>query len=979
MIFLPSSLSGCGQQGTNASTLSAGANLLMRLGTNLCTLVFNGADITQTITGSNTFANLRIAHTGSGTVNATSATLTVSGLSEVLSGIFKCSGTFNNFNISNGGTFNVPASQLVSLSGDLISDGESIPNTSTFFLSGVARQTLAGTENREFFNFILDNAKDVSLESGISVANALTLTLRIIDSNENKLIMGSLGFSGLVKGADSNRFVYGILKRYVPNEENLSIDFPIGEYTDYTPVVLNFNGTISGYLEASSAAFAPSVAELPTGAGLSLEKVLRRRWEASNSGVGGFWHYSAVLNFVAADILGDTDPNSLFASRFLDGIWSEETTGTRTFSSTGVTSLSSFGEFVLGEGCAFRFIWLGLTSDWSDPSNWCGNDVLLLEETGTILIPLTSSDPIILGTASISLNAEVILLEGARLVLKPGASFTLNSNSNISTEANVLLVLEGGLNYSNHGEGTPVLEVQQLLEGAKSWRMLGSPVMTNHAGFLDSMVTQGFVGSVSSTLQCNLLWWEETDKGTTLQGSRQPANTSQMVSPGRGYHAYVFNGATKPSDGLPSADNLPIILKSTGVEPNIRNRPFDFGVSFTRRDTSLTVLGDGLLEVNVSDEGFNLLANPSAGVIDCFAPSGWSKTNVDEVIYVWDPNYNSGQGSFLTYMGMSGNLNSGLLASFQGFWVRTNADSPILTLGNTAKSILSKEYVGRKSSQNPLSIQLYGEGMKADSFIEFGENGKEGQHAFDAYQLESLSDNWLILYTYGSLRTKSPLVINSLSVLEQQERSIPLRIAAAKDGKAINGNYRLYWELPADWPSEVSLVLMEHLQQKAIDVKIQNGYDFNFNAPEIQGNLNSKLGNGGMKAPSAMVFLSPYQTSEPNQRVNISTPMRPFSHFGGGEYLSGEIAYRPDFPKLFAPVPNPFKTKVKINFYLPIETEVEIRVLDMYGIDKAAFPYKNHKVDVQEIEIEEEAFASGLYIVQLLAAGELTTQKLTKN
>lgn len=860
--------------------------------------------------------------------------------------------------------------------------GTVLPNNTTITFKGAERQILSGISETPFYNLTLDNGLGISLDSGISVANTLTLSQGIIDTNDNKLTLGTPGFAGEVTGAGSSRFIYGVLKRYVPNVENLNLDFPVGDDTAYTPINLNFSGITSGsgFLEASSAALVPAAGELPDGAGLSAEKVIGRRWKLSNSGVGGFTDYSAVLNFVATDVLGNANPNSLFARRLLLGNWTDEQVGVRTASSTEVISLSSFGEFALGEGCTFRFEWLGLTSDWNDPNNWCGNQVPLLGETETILIPQTANDPIILGTVSISLSGEVIIREGAKLILKPGSTFTLNTNSEIMTETNAMLVLESGSKYNNLGLGTPVLEVHQLLDGVKGWRMLGSPVMTTYADFLEGMVTQGFPGSNFSTLQPNLLWWSETDKGTSLQGWRRPSNSSEMVSLGRGHYAFVFNGATKPSDGLPYGDNLPITLKSTGIEPNIRSTPFNFGVSFTRRDTSLIVSGDGLLEVNVSDEGFNLLANPSASVIDYFG-SGWVKTNVDETIYVWDPNANSGQGSFLTSNGNTGNLNSGRLAPFQGFWVKTNASSPVLTFGNTAKSFLSRDYVGRKLTQDPLNIQLQlqGEGMKADSYISFSELGKEGQDRYDAYQLESLSDNWLLLYTYGSLRTSSPLVINHLPALDQQERSIPLHIAAAKGGKALNGNYSLYWELPTDWPSEVSLVLMDHLQQKAIDMTVQNGYDFNFKAPEILGTTNSKLMNGGMKAPSAVVFRSPYETGEPNQRVNPSTPKRPFSILVGGEYLGGEITYRPDFPKLFAPVPNPFRTNVKIKFYFPIETEAEIRVLDMNGVEKAFYPYKKYNAGIQEIEMVGGSLAAGMYIVQLISEGQLLTQKLIKN
>src|SRR5690606_23256956 len=168
----------------------------------------------------------------------------------------------------------------------------------------------------------------------------------------------------------------------------------------------------------------------------------------------------------------------------------------------------------------------------------------------------------------------------------------------------------------------------------------------------------------------------------------------------------------------------------------------------------------------------------------------------------------------------TGNLGTGLIDPFQGFWVRANQMNPSLIMNNSAKSAIADDAVARKQVQEPLDIHLEisGDGLKADTYISFSETGKEGSDPYDAYQMESLADNWLLLYTYGSLKKKSPLVINHLPLVTEEERSIPLHIASSKGGVALSGDYNLHWELPDNWPSGLTIVLMDHIQEKAIDM-----------------------------------------------------------------------------------------------------------------------------------------------------------------
>jgi hypothetical protein len=630
--------------------------------------------------------------------------------------------------------------------------------------------------------------------------------------------------------------------------------------------------------------------------------------------------------------------------------------------------------------CPLPFYWLGLTMDWYDPQNWCGGFVPLSPST-PVLIPLTANQPIIYNLgADIDISGQITLEAMATLTLQAGPALKMSNSSVAKTENGAVIILEPKANYNNSGVGIPTLEVRSLVTGNKGWRMIGSPILTNYLDFLDTFETQGFQGSTNPSLQSNVLWWDETDKGTSLQSWRQPTNLGDAIPIGRGHYFYIFNGAAKPSPAQGNyTDILPLTLSATGQEVNLASGIFDFGVTYTLRDSNLVAQNDALTEVNQADEGFNLIANPTASTLDWNAVSGWTKTNLDESIYVWDPS----SSSFLIWNGSFGSLESGLIAPFQGFWMKTNAINPVLQLtGNESKFSVSTDFFGRKLYEKPLSInlQVTGEGMKAESFISFEKDGKLGADTKDAYQLESLAEDWLLLYTYGSLKSKSPLVINNQPALNEEEKVIPLHLAAAKGGNTITGTYLMNWQFPTEWPEAVNVVLMDHINQKAIDMRKESMHTFTFKAPKIETS-NARKSLDPLQIPQAVVFESPYESGEVNARVsNSGKPQRPFTIYIGA-FPNDRIDYLPDFPKLFAAAPNPFSEQTKIRFYLPVAEKVEINILDLLGNGVGNFPAQDYGAGFQELDWIPNAInlPNGLYIIRLSTSTGQFTQKLIKN
>ncbi len=660
------------------------------------------------------------------------------------------------------------------------------------------------------------------------------------------------------------------------------------------------------------------------------------------------------------------------------------------------------------------FVWKGEESgkerDWLTFSNWTIPknfiEIITASPDGSpeqvIRIPGVSNQPILTASGSVpmvDIRGKLTLQDQSSVTISEGSIFKISSGANVISEGSGRIIIEPDAVYLNESVNEPTLEVQQRITGEKGWRMLGTPLKDiTYSNLLTGLAPQGIGGLSSplndSRLQPNVLWFDETDGGTTLQSWRKPSNVGNTVGLGLGHYVYVFNGESIPNGLGNYGDRLPVTLKVTGKEHNFLNQgPVNFGITYTPRTSAFIpndTQEDAYIETNPADAGFNMVANPTASVIDFYHPDAWTKTNLDNTIYVWDPSLNNFSGSWRVFNGLEGNLENGRIAPYQAFWVRANAENPSLSLNSSeAKALLPKPYYSRtleseKSNDNSqiltLSLQVNGEGLKAESWLSFDPNGRQGQDPKDAYQLESLSDNWLLLYTYGSQNHRTPLQINNQDFLNGEEKSIPLMLAAAKSDKEFSGNYTLSWKVPENWPEGISLTLMDHTKERAIDMLDRESYGFVFDAPKNPG-ARVNIHRSGMKSPGPVIFDSPFASGDPNARTTRpDLSKRPFTIRIGSIQEGKGLDYLPDFPKLYAPFPNPFSREVKIQFYIPYAMTAQVRITDLSGRVVRDFGMKDYSGGTHELEFVDEAMSlgSGVYLVLLQTKDNLLNQKLIK-
>ncbi|WP_164682567.1 autotransporter-associated beta strand repeat-containing protein [Cyclonatronum proteinivorum] len=496
-----------------------------------------------------------------------------------------------------------------------------------------------------------------------------------------------------------------------------------------------------------------------------------------------------------------------------------------------------------------------------------------------------SGSPRVLELTGFSLGQDAFLrLNRAddELIVPASVPVTIPGSSVVETNGDgARLTLQSGARYVNLSASTPTLRVERMFSGdtnnsdRQGWRMLASPVNATYADMFEigadpaTFVTQGFTGATFPGRQFNLLWWDETDAtGTTLQRWRTLSQTTDqtgtIIPAGRGHFFYIFDGAPllNPGSLEPShyTDNLPLTMSATGTEPDLSDDPFNFGITFTAVSDSIVVADTLFVGALVQDQGWNLIGNPTASWLNWNA-AGWTRTNVNNVIYVWDPASNE----YLVTNGETG-THDGFIAPFQAFWVQATDPAPnlnpVLSFTNAAKTVapdINSGFVGRPlmsavgpvgfdahgvdpnqtqasagrdagggATVLPLRLRVAGSGSGSggarervtDKFVMLSERGQFGADRWDAYRLEPMSDSWLTLAS-AMAPGSAPMVINSLPRASEigGPLNLPLYVGGASAGVPLIGDFTLEWELPADWDPDLSLVLMDHVLQQAIPMR----------------------------------------------------------------------------------------------------------------------------------------------------------------
>lgn len=510
------------------------------------------------------------------------------------------------------------------------------------------------------------------------------------------------------------------------------------------------------------------------------------------------------------------------------------------------------------------------------------------------------------------------------------------------------------------GSGTNLLAPNRSLSGgqirfqlelpSKGWYVMSAPVASTYSDFLDSVVTQGYPGAFYSTgsnpgdtLQPNVIYYDETFAGTDNQRWRTLSNASNSITEARGHFAYIFGDVSGSSLYTRS---FPRTLDVGGNEFTGAGTEVDFNVTFTA----------------AADSGWNLVGNPYGATIDWDDSGNWTKTNMDQTIYVWDHTANSGNGDYLVWNGSIGSLGNGLIAPFQGFWVKANAAGPVLKVHENAKTtggIFRKATPKKKNKTQDkalpvIVLQLEAQELSSKLYFSFSEEASKRYDPQDAYRLTPFTNTFLEFFT--TLENGSQFLINNMPRKFGRPVELPIYAAGFKEAKELTGAFTISWPQLTGIPPEWRIILEDRLTGNIINLKEKSFYSFDVKSS------GDKAGSNG-SVYSSLNLMSKSADKEPRFMLNI----HPGADAGD---LPSQVALDQNYP-------NPFNPSTTIRFGLPLESKVRLVVYDILGREIATLADRSFDADFHTITWNPPALASGVYLYRLVTEEKIITRKMT--
>lgn len=686
------------------------------------------------------------------------------------------------------------------------------------------------------------------------------------------------------------------------------------------------------------------------------------------TGAGSFSGNNGIVN-----LLGDSD-----ITNFISGSSVVNLSGSSTQNISGDFTADTLNiqNDVVGTGYLEAFNYIDIQSGNTLTMN-AGSELVALGDFNLVGNLVGNSSTFQFGGditgSNFTLNNTSVTLNGTSLQEINGIEeikkFTLNNtagaqvnNDLVVTDTlfltNGALTISSGYSFaSNVKEGNvDSLRMLRQISGTQGWRMLSPPLDTTYADFFDKTVTQGYPNSSlgnnpADSLQPNVLWYDESDAesdsldadGNPLPATdndrwRAPSDANDLMTPGRGLFVYFFGDIATDARYNTA---LPLTLDIAGGENNGNGTSFTFPVTYTAD----------------ADTGWNLVGNPFAASID-WDDGNWTKTNMDNVLYVWDPS----SGDYLEWNGVSGSLGSGIIRPFQAFWVKANGNGPP-TLSVSLETKTTGGTFAGKANRNPAAIGFKLEAGTLSKYmhITLSPDGSNGRDIRDAYRLLPFETN-TYLELYSTLRDGTELAINNLARAFGTEISVPIYVGGFEDGVPVNGSYTLSWPEFGDVPDAWTLILKDKNNGKEINLREESSYTFNVSQSAQKQPVNNTISN-------FILINTPNKSKTAASENSARFKLR----IDPGDDAEG----LPDKFELYNNYPNPFNPTTTIRFAIPLEGPVELSVYDILGRKVATLVDENYRAGFHNIQWDAGNLSSGTYIYRLKTTEGSYSKKLT--
>lgn len=344
-----------------------------------------------------------------------------------------------------------------------------------------------------------------------------------------------------------------------------------------------------------------------------------------------------------------------------------------------------------------------------------------------------------------------------------------------------------------NGDITGNITMQRYVPaGNTSWRQLCTAVSGQTlVNWYDDFAMCGFTGVPTSCGNfISVYTYDEMAIGIKENGWTAADNVTNSIPVGKGFMCYV-------GDGFVTTNS--IYIDVTGPA---NKGLFNLPVTFTNTGST-------------ADDGWNLVANPYPSSIDWDATSGWTKTNLNDAVYIW----NADLQIYASYVnGVGTNNGSRYVPSSQAFWVQANVASPALIITEPVKSSQDVAFLKTAAGNAILRIKVFGYGYEDEAVLCFSDSATFNfDKNYDAYNISHTT------YPPDISTVVSDTIDLSINTLPEPDSVvvIPLKIIVKTSGYYTITTQEIE-TLPENW----CLFLQNSINNEVTDLKINNSYTF---------------------------------------------------------------------------------------------------------------------------------------------------------
>ncbi|MFN8340183.1 MAG: T9SS type A sorting domain-containing protein [Cyclobacteriaceae bacterium] len=289
---------------------------------------------------------------------------------------------------------------------------------------------------------------------------------------------------------------------------------------------------------------------------------------------------------------------------------------------------------------------------------------------------------------------------------------------------------------------------------------------------------------------------------------------------------FYYNEPTKAYVAYPAVSNTQTLVSGRGYSVYVRGNL----VTSTKFDLRGTIVhaNDTDFDFHVTDsgDGWNLVGNPFASTIDWTSNTGWTKTNIDNAVYITTNTDPSGtkfascvNGIHTLPPSADAATKVNLIASGQGFWVHTNGANPVLKANENVKRNpgSDKSTFWRTSAPiNQLRINLVS-ATNADATVVYFTDGA-------SVDFDPASDAWKRPNTVLNVSSVLPNGAGKVAI-NSQPKALCSSVVPLSIDNVPAGNYRLDFSEMSSFEVPTQITLVDKFLNTSMDVS-SGSYSF---------------------------------------------------------------------------------------------------------------------------------------------------------